>query len=469
MPVRIRITLLFVVLVSIILGMVCTGIYYFSYSARISTIKTRLTNRAITTARFLGHKELFDQKLVQRIDSLTTLALKNKLVQAYDHQNKIIYSYSDIPGNPIHIDSEVLDDARANGTRFFSIGDKEAVAYHQSDSTARIVVVSAGEDVDGKESLRTLAKILLMSFLVGNAFVFITGYIFSARLVQPIRKITADVEEISARNLTRRINTGASKDEWYQLAHTLNQLLNRLQESFELQRRFISNASHELSTPLTSISSQLEVSLQRDREAAEYKSVMKSVHQDVVHMNKLTQTLLEFAKASGNTGGLEIDLVRIDEVLLRLPSEMAKINRAYTVTLSFDKLPEDEEGLLVFGNEELLFTAIKNIVVNACKYSADHHAVVNLAASDIEISISITDKGKGIPESELTTIFQPFYRVKENVDSTGFGLGLSLAERIIKLHKGFIQVSSELNRGTSFVISIPSARTLNKVAGKYEI
>lgn len=303
-------------------------------------------------------------------------------------------------------------------------------------------------------------KILIFSFLAGNALVFITGYLFSTRLLLPVKKITADVHEISAQNLTRRIKTGKPKDEWYKLADTLNQVLNRLQESFELQGRFIANASHELSTPLTSISSQLEVSLQRQREASEYRAVMQSIHLDVRHMSKLTQTLLEFAKASGNAAGLEINLVRIDEILLRLPSEMAKINPDYYVTLNFEQLPDVEDCLLVFGNEALLFTAIRNIVINACKYSEDHRATVALEITNHLIVVSISDRGRGIPFSDLKTIFQPFYRVDENISGEGFGLGLSLADRIIKLHKGTISVSSFVDTGTCFSITLPGAEAL---------
>lgn len=460
MPIRSRITLLFTILVTIILTLVCGTIYYFSYNARINGITTRLTNRALTTARLLGRREIFDHELVQKIDSLTTISLKNKTVQAYDYQNAKIYSYSDIAGDTLQVDRQILEDARISGVRYFKVNKKEAVAYHFSNSNTRIVVVSAAEDVDGKQALRTLLNILLASFLMAIVFVLITGYFFSTRLLSPIKKITSDVKEISAQNLARRIKTGSTKDEWYQLGNTMNELLNRLQESFDLQRRFISNASHELSTPLTSISSQIEVSLQREREAVEYKKVMQSIYQDVRHLSKITQTLLEFAAAAGNAGGLEINLVRIDEIILTLPAEIIKINPGYSVTIRFENLPENEESLLVFGNEPLLQTAIKNIVVNACKYSGDHQATIELKVLEKELAILISDNGKGIPETELKFIFQPFYRVEENVSSTGFGLGLSLAERIIKLHKGAIEVQSKVDEGTVFTIHLPSADSL---------
>jgi signal transduction histidine kinase len=177
-------------------------------------------------------------------------------------------------------------------------------------------------------------------------------------------------------------------------------------------------------------------------------------------MGKLTQTLLEFARASGNKGGLDIDLVRIDEILMRIPSDLAKINSEYVVILNFDNMPENEERLLVFGNEALLFSAIKNIAVNACKYSENHEAIITLSISQNSIEIEIEDKGIGIPAEEIENIFQPFYRANRTTEGRGFGLGLSMADRIIKLHKGQIKVSSIVNKGTTFKISIPSATRL---------
>jgi two-component system, OmpR family, sensor histidine kinase ArlS len=464
MPVRVRITLIFSLLVFIILTIVCFGIYYFSYQTRINNIKSRLSNRAITTGRLLSQREIFDRHLIQRIDSSTTLSYKNKIVEAFNYQNKRVYLYSDAPDDTVHVNQTILDNARVKGSLYFTEGNREIVAYHYSDNNSRLVMVVAGEDVEGRENLKNLSEILLISFLVGNIFVLISGYFFSRGLLLPIKNISKDVAEISAHNLARRIKTGTSKDEWYQLSNTLNELLNRLQESFDMQRRFISNASHELSTPLTAILSQLEVNLQRERSGEEYRKVLQSINQDVQHLTKLTQTLLEFAKASGNPGGLEINLVRIDEIILSLPAEALKINSSYSVKIEFDNLPEEEESLLVFGNETLLFTAINNVVINACKYSDDHQANVKLKVVGNTVSIDVTDRGKGINNSELEKIFQPFYRIEENRNEGGFGLGLSLAYRIIKIHKGGIEVSSEPGKGTSFQIQLPCAKSLEGIA-----
>lgn len=457
MRVRLRITLLFALLAFIILSVVCSGIYYFSYKARINAIRSRLTNRSITTARLLSQEEVFSEKLVERIDSSTSISIYNKTVQAYDRFNRKIYDYSDHPGDTIGVSLQTLKDARTRGSLYFVRGKRDVIAYHYTNNNENIVIVSAGEDREAKESLHTLLNILLLIFMIGNIIILVLGYIFSGRLLKPIEAIARDVEEISAQNLTRRIQTGKAKDEWYQLSSTLNELLNRLQDSFELQRRFISNASHELSTPLASISSQLQVSLQRERTAEEYRKVMVSVHQDVNHMSKLTQTLLEFAKASGDPGGLEIKELRIDEIILQIPAEIIRVNPEYSVIPEFKALPENEEDLLVFGNEPLLVTAIKNIVINACKYSNDHQAFLKLSTQKRSVVITVEDNGIGIPREEIENIFQPFYRVEEN-RTGGFGLGLSLARRIVKLHKGIIDVASRPGKGTIFTIRLPAAR-----------
>jgi len=457
MPVRLRITLLFSVLGFIILSVVCISVYYLSYQQRLDTIKSRLINRSITTGRLLSQAEIFDEALVSRIDSSTTISLKSKSVEAYNSKDDKIYDYSDIPGDTLSINSNILKAARDHSNYYFTAGDKEAIAYNYTYDGANMVIVSAAIDENGRNNLNNLLKILVICFLVGNIFILVGGYIFSARLLRPIKKISEDVKEISAHNLARRIHMGKAHDEWYQLSYTLNDLLNRLQESFELQRRFISNASHELSTPLTSISSQLQVALQRERAAEEYRVVMHSIYQDVQHLIKLTQTLLEFAKASGDRGGLEIEFIRIDEILLALPAEILKIDSSFSVVIQFEDLPEEEEKLLVIGNEALLITAIRNIVINACKYSDDHKATVALKVKENNLLISIKNTGPGIPKEELETIFQPFYRIDDNRTAGGFGLGLSLASRIIKLHKGSIDVSSVVGKHTIFVIQVPGA------------
>jgi len=461
MPIKLKIIFFFTLIVFVILTVVCLSIYYFAYENRENNFKTRLTNRAVTTARLLSQADIFNRSLLQKIDASTTVSMLDKSIQVYDTAGNLIYVYSDKIADTIEVNREILINARKRNNTYFKTDKKDVVAYNYGEGDNRITIIAAAYDPEGRKNLDQLRFILWLSFFAGILITIGAGYYFSQGLLRPVRKIADEVNEITAQNLAKRIKTREQKDEWSYLATTLNILLNRLEESFQTQGRFIANASHELSTPLTSIFSQLEVSLQKDRDADAYRVVMQSVLEDVHNLNRLTQTLLQFASASGTSTGIDINLVRIDEILLRMPREMKKLNSEYQVKINFVDLPSNEEKLLVFGNEDLLFSAVKNIVVNACKYSDDHFALLELSTSQQKIFITITDTGKGISKEALPHIFQPFYRANENRGEPGFGLGLSLSSRIVKLHKGDIAVNSIAYKGTTFVISLPVA--LNEI------
>ena len=461
MPIKLKIIFFFTLIVFVILTVVCLSIYYFAYENRENNFKTRLTNRAVTTARLLSQADIFNRSLLQKIDASTTVSMVDKSIQVYDTAGNLIYVYSDKIADTIEVNREILINARKRNNSYFKTDKKDVVAYNYGEGDNRITIIAAAYDPEGRKNLDQLRFILWLSFFAGILITIGAGYYFSQGLLRPVRKIADEVNEITAQNLAKRIKTREQKDEWSYLATTLNILLNRLEESFQTQGRFIANASHELSTPLTSIFSQLEVSLQKDRDADAYRVVMQSVLEDVHNLNRLTQTLLQFASASGTSTGIDINLVRIDEILLRMPREMKKLNSEYQVKINFVDLPSNEEKLLVFGNEDLLFSAVKNIVVNACKYSDDHFALLELSTSQQKIFITITDTGKGISKEALPHIFQPFYRANENRGEPGFGLGLSLSSRIVKLHKGDITVNSIADKGTSFVILLPIA--LNEI------
>lgn len=443
-------------LVCATLLLVCGSIYYFSYTNRTANIRTRLTNRAITTARLLTQYDIFNQGMIQKIDSATAISLQRKVVLVYDEKNQLMYGFSDEAGDSIRVIIERLKEVRESGNVYYRDGARDVVAHNFKNNGTDVVVFASAFDFDGNKTLADLRLILGLCFVGGIIVAVGAGYIFSTELLVPVKKIADEVNEISAQSLTERLKITSARDEWNYLARTLNELLNRLQDSFENQRRFVSNASHELSTPLTSISSQLEVSLQRPRDADEYRTIMQSVYQDVRHLSSLTQTLLEFATASGGTGGLVIESVRIDEIILGLPADLLKQDKKFAVMIDFSNLPAEEEKLLVSGNEDLLHTAIKNIVVNACKYSDNLLARLSLGVADSDVIISIENNGKGIAPEELGNIFQPFYRTEDSRHIDGFGLGLALANRIIKLHRGFVTVSSKPG-STVFTIRLPNS------------
>jgi signal transduction histidine kinase len=396
--------------------------------------------------------------LVRKINLTSPSSLKDKSIYIYDSTYKPIFSYSDTPDDTIYITNIVVKKAFDNKRIYFMDGDRNGVAIKFIHEDKKYVIVTVAYDDDKNEWISKLRLILLISFFASVSIVVITGYIFSVGLVKSMSDLTRKINEISSAQFSLRLETGKGKDELQKLAQTINNLLDRLQSSFDTQRRFIDNASHELSTPLASISSQLDVALQKERTTEDYKAVMRSVNDDVKRLVFLVRSLLEIAKVSGSAKGIELSEIRVDELLMRLPSEMKKIKQSYEVRLAFDEMQENEDDLTVYGNEELLFSALKNIVQNACKFSADNTATIRLSSTSSQIKITVEDHGPGIAAHEIDRIFQPFYRSPDITNiATGSGLGLPLANQIIKLYSGEIYLHTELGKGSVFTILLKTA------------
>lgn len=460
MKIKFKITTLFTLLVTAILLLLSFSIYYFTSLERLEAFKKRLKGRANNNAQLYTYFGDSSTTMLKRFDSGSTHTLQDKSVVIYNYLNQPVYEFNAPGETSPPRDVPILEKARLNGEAYFTIKNRDAIAFHHTDSVNRIVVVVAAYDSDGWNRLSQLRKLLMISLLIGIATAALVGYLFSRQLLRPLTQIIREVNDISSQNLSHRIEAGSGHDELHQLANTFNELLNRLQESFMIQRRFISNASHELSTPLTSVSSQLEVTLQKERSTEEYQQVMHSIYEDVQQMRQLTKSLLEIAK-TGSQGTIELNEVRIDEVLFKVMSDVRKISPSYQVELHFGEFPEDEKKFLVFGNNDLLYSSIKNFVENGCKYSPDHLSWVDLSFANDQVIIQVRNYGNVIAEEEMEHIFQPFYRTSTATHIKGFGLGLALAKRIISLHRGIIQVESDLQKGTIFTIQLPSVKAFS--------
>jgi two-component system, OmpR family, sensor histidine kinase ArlS len=456
MKIRYKIMLLFTLQVTAIILLLGFCVYYFSSLERKIVFQKRLRSRANYTAQLFSILGDSSSSILSRVDSTSTAGLlPQRSIEIFGSNGNMLYRFEKQDSLHFVIDKNILNDADKLNEKYFRMGNREAIALKYTGIKNKFIVVVAAFDADGLQHLGDLLKILFGSMIAGELLTALIGFLFSRQLVKPVSQIIYEVNEISSYNLNYRLKVGKSKDELNQLANTFNQLLERLQKSFNIQRRFISNASHELSTPLTSISSQLEVTLQKERSAAEYQDVLISINEDVIQMRQLTKSLLEIAKADAE-GNIELKEVRIDEILLKVTSEVKKINYVYKVDLFFGVFPDDERDMMVFGNVELLHSAIKNIIENGCKYSTDKTSRIDLLYENHLVILHVKNNGNVIAAEEIQKIFQPFYRGNNATNYKGFGLGLALAKGIARIHKGNINVQSEIEEGTIFSITIPS-------------
>lgn len=457
MQIKYRITLVYTFIVTVILLLLCSSIFFASLENRTDQFYNRLTRKGISIGELLL-KHRMSGKIITEINMISPSSIVYKSISVLDSNFNSIYVYQDEGCDTLIFSKEIYNVALRQSVCRFSFEDKKAIAVSYTHNNKTYVIAVASYDAEIKEWIPKLKFILVVSFFISISIVIISGYAFSLRLVKSIRDLTNMINHISTNNLSMRLPFGSGKDELQQLAITTNSLLDRLQSSFETQRRFIDNASHELSTPMASISSSIDIALQKDRTSEQYKEILHSVYDDITRLSSLVKSLLEIAKISGSAKGLEILPVRMDELIMRLPSDLKKLNPKFEAKLNFGEIPDVEDELLVYGNEELIYSAIKNIAQNACKYSQNGIALVTITVETNQIVIIIKDNGPGINADEISRIFQPFYRSYDvNQTVGGFGLGLPLANQIIKLYNGSIQVNSELNKGTIFTISLPKS------------
>lgn len=454
MQIKYRITVAYTVILTAILLLFSITIYLSSYYNRLSSYKQRLRSNAESTMALLKNTKL-SARQIYNVNSSSD-AFEQHSVYVFDYRGDKDFKFNAGNTPAFEVTDNIIAQATKGRPYYFEVGDRDAIAIEYKDRQQNYIVVVAGYDAERASWQKRLQVILGVSLLISILIVVFAGYIFSLSLIRALTEFTHKIKHISSEKFSLRLDTGKGKDELQKLAITINDLLDRLQASFNLQRRFIDNASHELSTPLASIASQMDVALQRERTSEEYKKALLSINDDVKRLSMLVRSLLEIAKVSGSMGGTELTSVRIDELLMKLPADLKKISPMYDVNIEFDQMPEDESSLIIYGNEHLLFSSIKNIVHNACKFSEDKKSDVRMSFTDDDIVISIQDKGPGIDEHDLKNIFQPFYRSNRHQSYvSGAGLGLSLAQRIIGLHKGAIDVTSEIGVGTRFIISLP--------------
>jgi len=305
----------------------------------------------------------------------------------------------------------------------------------------------------GYDMLRILNIKLLAIWVVSFAILFIIGYFMARNALNPVSKIVKQVEEITASNLSNRVEIDNPKDEIGELAATFNDTLDRLEQSFESQKMFISNVSHELRTPMAALIAELELSLHKERSNEDYKKVVENALIDAHKIEKLSNGLMDLAKASYNTDQIRMTPVRLDEALLDASATVMKARSDYNVDLIFGDDTDDDRMVTIRGNEYLLRTAFINLMENNCKFSHNHSSTVQISFSGNKVLVRFSDTGIGISHEDLELIFKPFYRGENHHFSAGNGIGMTLAERIVKLHGGIISVSSQQGEGTAFTLT----------------
>lgn len=358
-------------------------------------------------------------------------------------------------GGPPLPDSFFADILKRGSSRYKNHNDFFAGKFFQSEKGDFVVVVYA-KDPSGFRELAMLQKILIIGFFISILVVYLIGKVFSQQIFKPFSQIIRKVQEITADNLHLRLPARTGTDELAEITTTFNDMLDRLETAFETQSNFISNASHELRTPISIISGEAELSMNSPQLPEAQKQSLSVIISEADKLQEIISGLLYLAKTSSDKSKQPKERVRMDQLLMNIKKITDQVNPNCELRLSFDRLPDDEDELTVMGYEHLLQLALSNIITNACKYSDNKPVRIYLKTSNKHIVISVLDEGIGIPEKEKKYIFEPFFRASNTHFYEGHGVGLPLALKIIRLHRGTIDIRTKVNSGTDITVLLPS-------------
>jgi signal transduction histidine kinase len=335
-----------------------------------------------------------------------------------------------------------------------------------SNGTYAIIVASSEQEIH--EIIGRLLRIYMYIVPLALVIASIGGVILARKALKPIEDIADTAREIGAKNLSRRIEMPSRSDrELMTLVATLNEMFTRLEVSYAQIGQFSSDASHELKTPLAILKGEIEVAMRRLESSGaltitEAKDLLHSMMEEVERMQRIVEGLLLIAKAEDNRLPLQTESVQIADYLRSLAEDAAILaaDKGITFIVSID---DDTTNNFVALDTTRMYQVMMNLIDNALKYTASGGTIeLFLRKISQTIEFGIRDTGSGIAPDDLPKVFQRFFRSETsrpqtNTDyaSRSLGLGLAISKSIVEAHGGAIRVESELNKGTTFTISMP--------------
>jgi two-component system sensor histidine kinase ArlS len=448
MTIRARLSLLFTSLAGGILLLFCLWIHYSSSVNREREFFKSLEKEAVTKANLLLTAKV-DTAVMQAIYRSNREILSEVEVAVYDTGFNLLY-HDAVDIDFVKETPAMLRQTLAEGELRFTQEGWQVLLMRFTHGDAAYVISAAAYDDYGHSKLAALVRTLWLSFIIGIALIYLIGRYFAEKAMSPVEAMVREARRVSASSLHLRISEGSGRDELAELAQAFNRVLERLEHSFEAQRSFVSNMAHEVRTPLSTIITELEWASDRPRSEEEYLRSVRSALTDAVRLSRIVGALLDLARASYDVAEITFRPERLDELLMEARSEVLRSRKGSSIDLN---LPEDGEDdlLTVQANSYLLRTAFLNLMDNACKFSPDGRCEVGVMAGEGKVSVTVRDRGIGIPLAEQERLFTPFFRAS-NAGADGTGIGLSLTARILELHGAGLNVDSEEGRGT--VVSV---------------
>ena len=448
MKIKNRLSLYFTAISAIVLLIVQVVICLTFNSLVKSNFYDNLTYRAYVAAQLYLEADEISVDSLNHVRERYLKPLSHEVVRFYDDKNAATF----IKDKNQFWASPVIDAVRKRKKMEFAEGSRQTVGIYYYDNQGNFVILVSAIDNQGSKQTMDLIESMAILLISVTAVLFITSRWFAQKALEPIDKVIKQMRQVRAGSLSLRVDEGNGKDEISALAHNFNQLLEHLENAFELQQTFVINASHELRTPITTIIGEIEIAFHKLRSNAEYEQVLHSVLTDAERLNETITSLLELANVDMNYTQAAFKPVAIDELIWELNDYWTEKKGKGMFNVNILHLPDDHEKLQLLANKSLLTIAFNNIISNAFKFSEHKPVECDLYADDKSIIVKITDQGIGIVPDEMEKIFESFYRGANVKSYQGNGIGLYVTRKIISLFNGTITVNSGPKPGTVITI-----------------
>jgi heavy metal sensor kinase len=452
-PIRVRLTLWYVLLLAATFIIFAVYLVFrFQYSL-VNAIDNSLQITVSQTIASLDQEDIDDE------DRLTFIRTDQSQIQNPNFVIRLVSPQSDvldISGNAPGISSwGPMEGGYSTQPGGENQADWRIFSQPVLNSKGEIVAwVQAAQSLSPvNDTLKELRLQLFLGIPLILLFAGLGGYFLANRALRPIRQMTETAQEITAQDLSRRLAYRGARDEIGSLARTFDQMLGRLQSSFERERRFTGDAAHELRTPLTVLKGQIEVALNRRRNPTAYETILQELAAQVERLIRLSSALLFLSRSDQKQLSFNPTMVDLSELLDVLVEQFQPL--ALEKELKIEKnIPE---GLAVFGDSDHLIRLFMNLLENALKYAPPGGQITVAATKGpTETRVIMHNTGIGIPQEHLPHLFDRFYRVESDRSSQtgGTGLGLAIAREIVRLHRGDIEVQSEPGRGVTVTVCL---------------
>jgi signal transduction histidine kinase len=450
MLIRHKLVLLFIVFSGVLLCLFSVYIYVASATSRKSLFLQRIKEKAYLTRDIY---ELHD-KVAEKI----IISLPEQSEYVFDEKNRLIFAINDL--DDFQFNSaffKTVHQAREYSFTYKAMGEehyKEGYAFTFGEGDRKRTIAITAYNKNGFDQLRSLGEILVFGNLFFLVAVGFAAAFFSKRAFRPINDLVFQAET-AGHDLNFRLSYKNKKNEVGIIATSFNSVLDRFQSLVESQRSFISYASHELRTPLAAINGILETSLNYDKDKESMTESLKAAHKEIQKAAILVNGLLQLAK-------IESPREREAKVKLNIIDLLLDVISFYKLKNPQQEFAFDMHGLSqgayieVNGYPQFLRTALLNVIDNASKYSSQQKIDIMLSNEKHKLKIRVIDKGIGIGTKDKQELFNVFQRGENVKGIDGFGLGLSLTQKIINLHDGEIRLLQNPTSGVTAEIVLPA-------------